>query len=144
MRGKCLCGEVEFEALPPLPRLYQCHCSLCRKQSGSSSNASLVIPVAQLRWIAGQHLVRSYGKPSGFRSDFCSLCGSPVPNQIRSSSIVWVPAGLLEGEEDLEIGAHLFLGSKASWDPVPSSGAQFETRPPFRELIAFLRTHAGA
>jgi hypothetical protein len=60
-------------------------------------------------------------KPTGFRSDFCGLCGSPVPNQLRSSSLVWVPAGLLEGGDMLEVGAHLFLGSRASWDQLPSS-----------------------
>ena len=144
MRGVCLCGGIEFEVLPPVPRLYRCHCSLCRKQGGSSSNASLVIPAHQLRWISAQDLVRSYIKPTGFRSDFCSLCGSPVPSQLRSSSLVWVPAGLLEGGDALEVGAHLFLGSRASWDQLPSSGARYETAPPFRELMALLRSHADA
>ena len=43
MIGKCLCGEVQFEILGDLPNLYQCHCSLCRKVSGSSSNSAMLI-----------------------------------------------------------------------------------------------------
>jgi hypothetical protein len=48
MRGNCLCGAVEFEIVGELRRLYQCHCSLCRKQSGSTSNSSLLIESEKL------------------------------------------------------------------------------------------------
>ena len=34
LRGSCLCGRVRFEVTAPFPKLYQCHCSLCRKQGG--------------------------------------------------------------------------------------------------------------
>jgi len=37
----------------------------------------------QFVWITGQELISSYIKPSGFRSDFCRSCGSPVPNPLR-------------------------------------------------------------
>jgi hypothetical protein len=58
MHGKCLCGEVRFTLSGELPNLYQCHCSLCRKVSGSSSNAAFKIDLAQLKWDAGEQLVR--------------------------------------------------------------------------------------
>jgi hypothetical protein len=29
MRGDCICGEVAFEVVGNLPKLYQCHCSNC-------------------------------------------------------------------------------------------------------------------
>jgi hypothetical protein len=43
MRGSCLCGKIEFEVTSYPTKIYQCHCSLCRKHSGSSSNSSLVV-----------------------------------------------------------------------------------------------------
>lgn len=135
MRGKCLCGQIEFEIVGAAPRLYQCHCSLCRKQSGASSNAAAIIADAHFRWIAGQQSISSWVKESGFRSDFCSNCGSPVPNPLRNTPYYWVPAGLLEVDVQLTVGAHLFVGSKASWDVIASPGKQYETMPELDELL---------
>ena len=54
MRGKCLCGLIEFEIVGVAPKLYQCHCSLCRKQGGASSNTAAIVAKEQFRWLAGQ------------------------------------------------------------------------------------------
>lgn len=135
MRGRCLCGGIEFEVREAPRKLYQCHCSLCRKQSGAASSAAFVVRSDQLVWHAGQNLVSSYIKPSGFRSDFCSRCGSPVPNALRSTSYVWVPAGLLGEPSSLAVAMHLFIGSKASWEPLPASGALHEEMPGFAEVL---------
>ena len=54
MQGKCLCGGVQFVLSGELPNLYQCHCSLCRKVTGSSANAAFRIDLAQLSWIEGE------------------------------------------------------------------------------------------
>ena len=140
MQGKCLCGRGEFEVRDAPRKLYQCHCSLCRKQSGTASNASLIVRSDQFVWLAGQDLVSSYVRPTGFRSDFCSRCGSPVPNQLRGTSYVWVPAGLLDESSPLEVAMHLFVGSKASWEPAPVSGALHEEVPAFAELLKVLRS----
>lgn len=135
MRGKCLCGAVAFEVRDPPRKLYQCHCSLCRKQSGTASNAAFIVRSEQLVWLAGQELVSSFIKPSGFRSDFCRKCGSPVPNPLRSTSYVWVPVGLLEEPTNLSIRMHLFVGSKASWEPMPASGTLHEEMPDLGDLL---------
>ena len=118
MRGKCLCGLVEFEVEGTLPRLYQCHCALCRKQGGSSSNTATIVNAENFRWLSGQEPISSWVKDTGYRSDFCSKCGSPVPNPLRSSPYYWVPVGLLDDDQQLEIAAHLFVGSKAPWDVI--------------------------
>lgn len=139
MRGSCLCGGVVFQVQAPPARLYQCHCSLCRRQSGAAASAAFVVRDKDLLWIAGEALISSYRKPTGFRSDFCSRCGSPVPNRMRGSSYVWVPAGLLEDTGSLEIALHLFTGSKASWEPPPPTGVVHESMPAFAEVLACLR-----
>lgn len=138
IRGKCLCGAVEFEVAGPMPRLYQCHCSLCRKQGGSISNTGAIVRLERVRWLAGKELVSSWVKPSGFRSDFCSKCGSPVPNPLRDTPYYWVPTGLFEGGEDLQIAVHLYVGSRAAWDTAPLEGAQFDSMPEMREFIRLL------
>jgi hypothetical protein len=142
MRGSCLCGKVEFQIGGVVPKIYQCHCSLCRKQAGSSSNSAIIVEARNFNWIAGQEHISSYVKPTGFRSDFCSRCGSPVPNPLRTTVYYWVPAGLLEDNMNLEVGAHLFVGSKASWDTIPSNGPRYETMPELSELIELMHSQS--
>ncbi|WP_374487733.1 GFA family protein [Zoogloea sp.] len=127
LQGQCLCGQVKFEVRTRHLRLYQCHCSLCRRQSGSSSNTAALVPLGQFRWLAGEKKVRSWVKDSGFRSDFCRTCGSPVPNQVRDLPMMWVPAGLLDEGEGLSVAAHLCLSSSAPWDQ-PRSRASVTRR----------------
>jgi hypothetical protein len=138
MRGSCLCGKVKFEIEGELQAIYQCHCSLCRKEGGSSSNSSTIIDAAKIRWAGGQEYISSYVRQTGFRSDFCSSCGSPVPHPLRSTSYYWVPVGLLDGNIHCEVVAHLFVGSKALWDTIPANGLHFETMPRPGELLKLL------
>ncbi|QNI03231.1 GFA family protein [Halomonas sp. SH5A2] len=134
MIGKCLCGKVQFEIKGKVPHLYQCHCSLCRKQSGSSANAATFIFESDFAWSTGEDFITSFVKDTGFRTDFCSNCGSPVPNRLRTTDKYWVPAGLLEGEDDQEVVAHLYTQSKACWDQLPSAGKQYKDMPDIETL----------
>ncbi|MEQ5815463.1 GFA family protein [Marinobacter sp. NFXS11] len=116
MKGECLCGRVKFKIEGNIPNLYQCHCSLCRKVTGSSANAATFVTQKDFLWLSGQDKISSFQKPTGYRSDFCSLCGSPVPNQLRGTELVWVPAGLLEEpfEAAVAVNVHLHMASAAS------------------------------
>ena len=129
MIGKCLCGEVEFEIEGTVPSLYQCHCSLCQKQGGSTSNTGTIVPLGNFRWLKGEQKVTTYRRKTGFSSFFCSVCGSPVPNPLRDSDYCWIPAGLLEGSENLKIVMHIYTASKADWDTIPPQGQHFEEMP---------------
>jgi hypothetical protein len=139
MRGSCLCGSVKFEISGDLPGIYQCHCSLCRKEGGSAANASVVIDAANVSWIAGRELISSYVRPTGFRTDFCSRCGSPVPHPLRTTAYYWVPVGLFDDEADLKVVAHVFTDSKASWDMISPHGRRFEAAPELAEFMALMR-----
>ena len=138
MRGHCLCGQVEFEMDGEHFKLYQCHCSLCRRQGGALSNAATIVSNEKFRWLRGAELISSWKKKTGFRSDFCSCCGSPVPNPLRNMPYFWIPAGLLEENDGLEIVAHLCTASKASWDVVPLQGECHDELPDISEFISFL------
>jgi hypothetical protein len=140
-RGSCLCGAVRFEVDGPFPLLYQCHCSLCRKQGGSVSNTGLIVAADKFRWLGGEPLIGKWQRTTGFRSHFCQRCGAPAPNPLRDTGYMWVPAGLLDNDTSLRIGAQLHLSSKMACDQPRSDGVQHDTAPSLRELIAQL--HAG-
>ena len=44
----------------------------------------------------------------------------------------------MDDKMNLEVGAHLFVASKASWDIIPAGGRQYETMPEFSEFIRLL------
>jgi hypothetical protein len=138
LRGSCLCGEVRFEVTGPFPKLYQCRCSLCRKQGGSVSNTGLIVKADKFRWTGGEEGIGRWQRATGFRSWFCQRCGAVTPNPLRDTDYVWVPAGTLDDDAPLEVIAQLYVGSKQSWDRPPDSPIQHATAPPLAEIIAIL------
>lgn len=130
MRGECLCGAVSFEIEGELPNLYQCHCSLCRKVTGAAANAATIVAESAFHWLSGQDRISSFSRPTGYRSDFCSACGSPVPNQLNGKDRIWVPAGLLDDSRDLAIGVHIHLASAAAWEHDAQQCLRWQEGPP--------------
>ncbi|MCL6416410.1 GFA family protein [Aestuariirhabdus sp. Z084] len=129
MKGECLCGSVQFSVNGELPNLYQCHCSLCRKTTGAASNAATLVDAKQFQWLSGQDGIASYSKPSGYRSDFCSHCGSPVPNMINEDQQVWLPVGLLQDSTEVAVNVHLHMASAARWERDAESCQRLEAGP---------------
>ena len=84
MKGSCLCGSVKFEIKPPLSVFRYCHCSRCRKASGSAHAANIFVPQAQFAWSAGEDRVNHFKLPGAktFAVSFCTRCGSRVPHSI--------------------------------------------------------------
>ena len=136
-KGSCLCGTVEFEVRGLSGNIYQCHCKLCRKQGGSSSNTGTVVPFNQFSWLKGKESVKSWTKDTGFKSCFCENCGALVPNPLRGLNYYWIPVGVLE-EGPFKIVANLYIDSKASWAVVSPDGKQFEEMPETEEFIKML------
>lgn len=139
-RGTCNCGAVSFAISGPLPGMYQCHCTLCRKQSGTGSNAATIVRHETFTWISGQDTIRRWKKTSGFNSHFCTNCGSPAPNAV-GVNYMWIPVGLIENLNST-IAAHLWHSSKASWNQGVADARQYECMPD--DLEAFIEfLHGG-
>ncbi len=137
LEGSCLCGAVRFSLSGTTSGIYQCRCSLCRKVSGSASNSALWA-FGEFTWLAGEDNISRWATPSGFRSDFCRTCGSPLPNPLRDGSGHWVPAGLLDENVDIHVVAQVCVASRANWDDMTATGKRLDDMPDrdtFRELI---------
>ncbi|GAB6043727.1 GFA family protein [Endothiovibrio diazotrophicus] len=134
MKGECLCGAVAFEIRGELPHIYQCHCSECRKVTGSSANAGTIVEAQRFRWLRGVEKISSFKAASGYNSHFCSVCGSAVPNPMGDGGKFWVPAGALDDSGDAAVVAHLYMGSRAPWDS-PTHGAADHDESPGLEAL---------
>jgi hypothetical protein len=53
-----------------------------------------------------------------------------LPRVSAERGIVNVPAGSLDTDPGIEPAAHIFVGSKASWDRITDSIPQFDAMPP--------------
>jgi hypothetical protein len=48
-RGSCLCGSVTFAVDLPFDRFIHCHCSRCRKATGTAHASNAVVKAAAFR-----------------------------------------------------------------------------------------------
>lgn len=117
MTGSCLCGAIHFEIDGEFDSFYLCHCSYCRKGTGSSNAANLFSSTAVLTWLSGKEQVREFILP-GTRHcrAFCSQCGSALPLIQESDKLLLVPAGSIENDIPIRPTAHIYMASRANWD----------------------------
>ena len=117
LTGSCFCGGVRYEITGEARRFYHCHCSRCRKATGSGHASNLFLQPATLRWVAGEEQVRAYKVPEAerFTNQFCATCGGRLPRQPAGSDMVVLPAGSLDVEPPIAPGARIFTGSRARW-----------------------------
>lgn len=93
---------------------------------GSGGCAICLSSGADFEWKSGQDQIQLYAKETGYGKGFCRTCGSQVPAANDDQSTYWIPAGLLDQQDPgIKVGAHIFVGSKASWDVIGDTGIQF-------------------
>jgi len=119
--GSCLSGAVAYEVRGPFTRFLQCHCSRCRKASGSSQATNAIVPPDAFRWTRGEAEVMRFDLPqaASFASAFCRRCGSPLPHLTRSGRAVIVPAGTFDTDPGEGPSRHVHWSSRAPWTDTP-------------------------
>ena len=117
LNGSCLCGAVRYRVQAPFIRFAHCHCSRCRKATGSGHATNLVVAPANLEWIQGRDQVQRFDLPSAksFATAVCRTCGSPVPRLSRDGQRVIVPAGSLDDVPSIRPTARGYWDSRAPW-----------------------------
>ncbi|MCU5786756.1 GFA family protein [Alloalcanivorax marinus] len=115
--GGCLCGKVRYRIHGPFHQFHLCHCSRCRRFSGTAHAANLMAPADSLEWLSGEDLVRRFDLPEAksFSRAFCSECGSMVPHLSRGSDVAVIPAGGLDQSPDMDPDDHIFWEDRAAW-----------------------------
>jgi hypothetical protein len=117
LKGSCLCGAVKYEATGEPKRFLHCHCSRCRKATGTGHASNLFLQPGVLTWLSGEDQVRAFKLPEAkrFTNQFCATCGSRLPRRAPDTDIVLIPAGSLDDEAPITPQARIFAGSRAIW-----------------------------
>ena len=122
IRGSCLCGAVRFEMDRVVGPFELCHCSRCRKSSGSGYLAGISVKASEFRFVQGQEHITVFElpveeQPPGYRRPFCRFCGSPVPEPESHGAWREIPAGLLDDDPEIRPDRHIFVECRAPWTP---------------------------
>jgi arginase len=124
LTGGCLCGGVRYEVTKPFRRANHCHCSLCRRHSGTFGLTQGRVPRDGFRLLRGGELVQVYRPAEGTAvKAFCSVCGSSLfGGTWPEGPEVSVRLGSLDGDPGIRPQYHSFTESKAPWDRIPPDG----------------------
>ncbi len=124
--GQCLCGLFQFTVSGSFGDVRYCHCSQCRRKSGTAFTANA--KVHQSQWeLSGpvEHITEFEHKP-GLYNAFCAKCGSPLyarsdhaPDDIR------IRLGAFVGKLDVAITGHVWVSLKADWYSIQDDLPQY-------------------
>jgi len=131
--GQCLCGEVKIKVHGQITDIIHCHCSLCRKNSGTAFATNGFINAIDLEFISGEGSLSTFVFKPGKNRHFCHLCGSPIyssneqdPNRYR------VRLGIIDGDIKQRPISHNFVSSKANWEDLDADLPRYDGYEPWR------------
>lgn len=114
LAGKCLCGEAQYEVADSFLYAQYCHCSNCRRATGSAFKPFAGIERSNLRLTNGAANLLLFGNEDAHDAH-CKACGSLLYSVVRDGQFVHVTLGTLVDAPSIRPTAHIFVGSKASW-----------------------------
>lgn len=129
--GGCLCGRVGYEIDGDIDTIDYCHCSQCRRASGSAFAANATVASDAFRLTSGAELLREFESSPGKLRAFCSVCGSTlyahypaVPTELR------LRMGTLRSAPDARVSGHYHVASKAAWFTITDDLPRYEDEGP--------------
>jgi hypothetical protein len=131
LKGGCLCKGVQYEITGELDSPHYCHCSICRKQSGSAFLPGAGVATNDFRWTKGEDMLTRYeSSPGGVRM-FCKRCGSALAGGPTDPAVgkIWINLGTLIDDAGVKPSGHIFVGSKAAWFDIKDDLPQFKEFP---------------
>lgn len=115
--GSCLCGSVSYQYEGPARVFQYCHCSRCRKFTGTAHASNIIVDPPQFQWLSGEEYVGRFEHPEAkhFATSFCKNCGSSLPWPTKSGKAVIVPAGTLDDDPGEKPIHNIYYADKAPW-----------------------------
>ena len=117
LSGGCLCGAVSYSVVDEFRYALNCHCSQCRRATGSAFKPFAGIEKTKLRLTRGEDRLLIFGEP-GAHDVRCGKCGSLLYSVVRDGKYVHVTLGTLTDAPAIRPTAHIFVGSKAPWHAI--------------------------
>ena len=124
LAGQCLCGTVQYQVADAFAYALNCHCSNCRRATGSAFKPFAGIPREMFRLVAGGERLGIFGDAQAHNAH-CQCCGSLLYSVVREGTFVHVTLGTLLDAPTIRPSAHIFVASKAPWFDITDSLPQY-------------------
>ena len=124
LAGKCYCGAVEYAVADEFVYAANCHCSDCRRTTGSAFKSFAGIERHKLAVTKGEDCLLIFGKEDA-NNTHCKTCGSLLYSVVRDGAYVHVAMGTLVDNPTIRPTAHMFVGSKAPWFTITDDLPQY-------------------
>jgi hypothetical protein len=112
LAGSCLCRQARYLVEDDFAYAMNCHCSQCRRTTGSAFKPMGGIPVGKVRLEAGE--VLTFGKADA-ADIHCAVCGSLLYSIVRAGEWAHVAYGTLIDPPSLHPQEHIFAADRAPW-----------------------------
>ncbi len=130
--GKCLCGSISYQGEAEPVFMGNCHCTECRKSSGSGHMALMAVPEASIE-VVGTASSYELKTDSGaaVTHNFCPNCGSQMFNKNSNMPGVTVlVASTLDDPEIYKPATTVYASRALSWDRPDPNTEKFDEMPP--------------
>jgi hypothetical protein len=124
LAGQCLCGAVHYAVADAFAYAANCHCSNCRRATGSAFKPFAGIARDKLRITKGADSLLTFGDENGHDAH-CKVCGSLLYSVVRDGAFVHVAMGTLVDDPAIRPTKHIFVGSKAPWFTITDDLPQY-------------------
>ncbi len=131
--GKCLCGEVVIAVKGEISDIIHCHCSLCRKNSGTAYATNGFVNRTDFEIKQGEKSLTSFSFKPGRTRYFCQYCGSPVfSSNDEDKARIRIRLGIFDSDISARPLSHNFVDSKANWEDMDAELPRYSTFEPSR------------
>ncbi len=125
LEGACLCRAVRYRVEDAFLYAVNCHCSDCRRATGSAFKPFAGIGSDKLALTAGDDKVLRYGGDAA-HDVHCGTCGSLLYSMLDHGARIHLAMGTLVDAPSIRPGAHIFVGSKAPWYEITDDLPQYD------------------
>ena len=134
-QGSCLCGQIQFAVEGPINSIVHCHCSLCRKSSGTAFATNGFVDLNNFKLAGGQDSLAGFEYKPGETRFFCRTCGSPIySSNTEDLSRIRIRLGAIDNNISERPVSHNFVSSKACWEDLDAELPRSDGHEPGRSL----------
>ena len=125
LAGKCFCGAVHYTVADEFLYAMNCHCSNCRRTTGSAFKPFAGIARDKLSISSGDDKVMIYGDATGHDAH-CRRCGSLLYSVVRDGAYAHVAMGTLVDEPSIRPERPHLRGIQGPWFSITDDLPQYQ------------------
>lgn len=110
--GRCLCGEIEIQALEAPHAVGACHCNMCRRWGGGPF---MELACGTSVRFSSEENISIFSSSDWAERGFCKRCGTHLFYRLKQTGQHMVPVGLFDDDDGLRFETQVFVDERPSY-----------------------------